>query len=108
MVQTRKTGVATYCVNLDMVIKILGLDSQEQGSKPFKGTEISANPEEVDFPQPCASLRVVHPIPDALQDRGERRDTDTRTDQHGDFEFEDILRCRTKRSVDVDAGKNLS
>jgi hypothetical protein len=97
-----------YGVDLNVVVDILGLDSQEERSEPLKGTEISADPEEVDLPQARATLGVVHPVPDTLQNRGEWRDTNTGTDQYGNFELEHILGCRTKWTIDVHSGQNLA
>jgi hypothetical protein len=53
-------------------------------------------------------LRVVHAVPDTLEDGSERCNTDTGTDKYGNFELEDILRGGTKGSVDVDSGKDLA
>jgi len=64
-----------------MVFKILCFNGQEQRPKPFKGAKVSANPEEVDLSEASLSLRIVHSIPDALQDGGERCDADTSTDK---------------------------
>lgn len=92
-----------------MVIDILSLNSQEQRTEPLKGAEISANPEEVNLPQTSArSLRVVHAVPDTLEDGGERSNTNTCTAKHGNFELEHIFGGGTKRSVNVDTGKNLA
>jgi hypothetical protein len=101
-------GWKTYSVDLNAVIVILGLDSQKQRSEPLKRSKISAHPEEVHFPQPCASLWVVHAVPDTLEDGGERRDTDTGTDEHGNFEFKDVFGGGTEGAVDVDSGKDLA
>lgn len=99
----------TYGVDLDVIIDILRLDSQQQRSEPFEGSEVSANPEEVDLPQSrTGSLRVVHAVPDTLKNGRERSDTDTGTAEDGDFELEHILRGRTERTVNVDSGKNLT
>lgn len=78
-VSSIKAGRA-YGVDLDMVVDVLRLNRQEERSEPFEGAEISADPEEVYLSEPCASLRIVHTVPDALQDGSEWRDTNTRTD----------------------------
>jgi hypothetical protein len=67
----------TYSVNLNMVIDILCFNRQQQRAEPLKGPEIPANPEEVHFPQTRAALRVVHAVPDALEDGREGGDTNT-------------------------------
>jgi hypothetical protein len=94
----------THGVDLNVVIDILGFDSQEERSEPLKRAEISADPKEVDLPQARTTLGVVHPIPDTLQDGGKWRDTNTGTDQHGNFKLKHIFRCRAKWSVDVHSG----
>lgn len=53
-------------------------------------------------------MRVVHAVPDTLENGGERRDTNTGTTEYGDFELEYVLGSGTERSVDVDAGKDLA
>jgi hypothetical protein len=101
------SGVAmerTYGVDLNVVIDILGFDGQEERSEPFKGAEISADPEEVDLPQAGTALRVVHPVPDTLENGGKWRDTNTGTNQYGNFKLENILGCRTEWSIDVHSG----
>lgn len=102
-------GHKTYGVDLDVIIDILRLDSQQQRSEPFERSEVSADPEEVDLPQSrTGSLRVVHAVPDTLKNGRERCDTDTGTTENGDFELEYILRGRTERTINVDSGKNLT
>lgn len=91
-----------------MVVQILCLNSQQQRSEPLERPEISANPEEVDFTQAGAALRVVHPVPDTLQDGSEGRDTDTCTDEDGDLEFEHVFGGGAKGAVYVDAGEDLA
>jgi hypothetical protein len=98
----------SYCVDLNMIVKILSFDSQEQRPEPLKRAEISANPEKVHFSEASAALRVVHPVPDTLEDRSERCHTDTGTDQYSDFELEHIFRGRTERTVDVNSRENLA
>lgn len=99
----------TYSMDLDVVIDILGLDRQEQRSEPLERPKISANPEEVDLSQSSAgSLRVVHAVPDTLENGSERRDTNTGTTEYGDFELEYVLGGGTEGSVNVDAGEDLA
>lgn len=87
----RRLAVMTYCVNLNVVLQVLGLDSQKERPEPLQGTKVSADPKEVHLPQPRLPLWIVHPVPNALQNRGERRHTDTRTNQNRNLELEDIL-----------------
>jgi hypothetical protein len=95
-------------MDLDTVIVVLGLNSQEQRPEPLKGSEISAHPEEVYFAKPRASLRVVHAVPDTLEDGCERRDTNTSTNEHSNFELEDVFRGGAEGTVNVDTGKDLA
>jgi hypothetical protein len=53
-------------------------------------------------------LRVVHAVPDTFEDGRKRRDTDTSTNKHSDFELEDVFGGRAKGPVDVYTGKNLA
>jgi hypothetical protein len=78
-------------VDLDMIVKILRLNSQQQRPEPLKRPEISADPEEVDLAQARPALRVVHTVPDALEDGGKGRYTDTGTDENSDLELEHVL-----------------
>ncbi len=55
-------------VDLDAVLDVLGLDGHEQRAEPLKGAKVAADPEEVDLGQPRLLLRVVHPVPDGLED----------------------------------------
>ena len=98
----------TYGVDLDVVVKILRLDSQQQRPEPLERAEISANPEEVDLSETRPALGVVHPVPDTLQNRSEGRNTNTGTDQDGDFELEHVLGSGTERTIDVDSRENLA
>jgi hypothetical protein len=95
-------------VNLNMVIDILRLDREQQRTEPLKRAEIPANPEEVHFPQARAALRVVHAVPDALEDGRERRDSNTGTDEDSDFELEHVLGGGAKGAIDVDTGQDLA
>ena len=52
-------------------------------------------------------VEVVHAVPDGLQDRGERRNTDTTTDQENRLVLGEILRRATERTVDHDTGESL-
>ena len=86
-------GVDTYGMDFDAVLKILGLDGLEQAAKPLHGAKVSDDPEEVNLPQTSLTLRIVHPIPDRLQDTGKRRDTNTCTTKNCNFILEDVLGC---------------
>ncbi len=95
-------------MNLDVVLKILSFDGQKKGTEPFERTEISADPEEVHLPQSGAALGIVHAVPDALENGGERCDTNTSTNENSNFELEHIFGGRTEGAINVYAGKNLA
>jgi len=95
-------------VDLDMVIHILGFDSEEEGAEPFEGAEITAYPEEVDFAEARLLLGVVHAVPDGFEDGCERRDTDTSTDEERDLVLEDVFGGGAKGAVDVDSREDTA
>ena len=45
--------------------------------------------------------RLQVPVHEGLQDGGERRDTDARSDEHGVLGAEDVARWSPERTVDV-------
>jgi hypothetical protein len=98
----------TYGVDFNMVVQILGFNGKQEGAEPFERSEISADPEEVHFPQPCAALREVHAVPDTLQDTCKRRDTNTCTNKYSDFKLEHVFGSGTEGPVDVDTGQDLA
>ena len=55
--------------------------------EPFSRSEIPDHPHEVDFGEASGRgvIEVVHSVPDILQDRGERRYTDTSANQEDSF-----------------------
>lgn len=87
---------------------ILSLNSQKQRPEPFEGAEITANPEEVHLVESCLLLRIVTPVPDTLQDRCEGRDTNTGSNENRNFVFENVLRCRSKWSINVNYRQSIS
>ena len=69
--------------DLDPVLRVLFLDSVQEGVEPLCGAEVTDNPNEVDLGE-AGGLRVVevvHPVPDRLEDRGEGCDTNTSTNE---------------------------
>lgn len=95
-------------VDLDAVVDILGFDSQQKRAEPLERAEISADPEEVHLAQPRLLLRVVHAIPDRLEDGGEGGHADTGTDQDGHLVLEHVFGGGAERSIDVHTGKNTA
>ena len=78
-------------MDLNMIIHILRLNRKQQAPKPLETPKIPTHPEEVDFPQPRLLLRVVHPVPDALENGCEGCDADTGADEDGGLVFEDVF-----------------
>lgn len=91
-------------VDLDAAVDVLGLDGQQQRPEPLERAEVAADPEEVHLGQPRLLLRVVHPVPDGLEDRRERRHADARSAQHRHLVLEHVLRGRPEGAVDVHPG----
>lgn len=56
-----------YCMNLNMIVHVLCLNSEQQRPEPFERAEISAYPEEIDLAKPSLLLRVIYPVPDTLE-----------------------------------------
>ena len=84
-----------------MAVHVLGFNGHQQRAKPFKRAKVPADPEEVDLAKTSLLLRVVHPVPDALQDRCKRSHTNAGSDKNGDLVLEDIFRCAAKGSIDI-------
>jgi hypothetical protein len=55
------------------LLRILGLDRLQQTVKPFGRTKVPNDPDKVDLAQASLfpSSKVVHAVPDGLEDRGE-------------------------------------
>lgn len=102
------TGASTYRVDLDVAVHILRFDGHEQRPEPFERSKVSAHPEEIHFPEPGLLLGVIHPIPDALEDRSKGGHSDARAHEHGHFVFENILRRAAKGSIHIDAGEDFA
>jgi len=85
-------------------ISLSSLDLLEQALEPTERWSITANPEELDTTERTAVAGALT-IPDVLQDGGERRYTDTRSDQHRDLDVEDILGWGTEGTVEADSGE---
>lgn len=90
-----------YGMDLDVIRQVLGLDRQQERTEPLETAKVSAYPEEVDFPQSRLLLRVVHAVPDALEDAGEGRDANTCADEQSDLVLEDVFRRASEGPVDV-------
>lgn len=95
-------------MNLNMAVHILGFDGHQERAEPLERTKIPAHPEEVDFAKTRLLLRVVHPVPDALQDGSEGGNADTGTNENSNLVLEDIFGCTAKRSIHVHSREDLS
>lgn len=95
-------------VDLDVIVHVLGLDGEQQAPEPLETPEVAAHPEEVHLAETRLLLRVVHPVPDGLENRGERRHADARADEDGCLVFEDVFGGRPEGPVDVDARKHAA
>lgn len=93
-------------MNLNELVQILGLEGQQKRLEPFERLLVSANPEEVDLVQLGGLGGVVDSVPDTLQNTGERRHSDTGSEQYRHLVLEDILRGSSEGSVNHDPGQN--
>lgn len=93
-------------MNFNPVGQILSLNCKKQRPEPFERAKVTTDPEEIHFAEPCLLPRIIHPIPNTLQDRRKRRHADARADKDGNFILEDILRGAAERSINVHPWKN--
>lgn len=95
-------------VDLDPVLCVLLLDRVQQRVEPLRRAKVADHPREVHLRQPrrLRVVEVVHPVPDRLQDRRERRHTNTRADEEHRLVVQEVLRRRAERPVDHDAGEH--
>ena len=108
LVQRVWTRALTYGMDLDVTVHILRFDGHEQRPEPFKRSKVSAYPEEIHFAEPGLLLRVIHPIPDAFENRSKGSHPDARAHEYGHFVFENVFRRAAKGSIHVDAGEDLA
>ena len=90
-------------MDLDVIIKVLGLDGHEERPKPFERTEISTDPEEVYLSKPRFLLGGIHAVPNTLKNRGEGCNSNASTHKDGNLVLEDIFGSTPKRSIDVNS-----
>lgn len=95
-------------MDLNSMGLVFTFNSREERAEPFQRSKVTADPEEVDLAQTgLGAPTVSHAVPDGLQDRGEWRHADTRTDEQHGLEFEHVFRGRTERPVDVQAREDF-
>jgi hypothetical protein len=90
-------------VDFDPTVQILSFNGRQQRPEPLEGSKITADPEKVDLAEAGPLLRIVHTVPNTLQDRRERRNANTGTAQHCHLIFEDIFGSAAKRPINVDS-----
>jgi hypothetical protein len=90
-----------------LTIHLCSLDLLEQALEPSKRRSVTADPEEFDTSEGTKSTALL-PVPDVLKDRGERGDTNTGTDEDGDFGFEDVFGGSTVGTINANDGERAS
>lgn len=95
-------------VDLNALVDVLGLDGEQQRTEPLEGAKVTANPEEVDLGKAGLGLRVVHAVPDRLENGSKGRDTNTSTDEDRDLVLEHVLGSGAEGAVDVDTGEHTA
>ena len=89
----------TCRVNLYVAVHILRFDCLEQRQEPLIRANVTAYPEKVDLPKKCLLVRVVHSVPDALQNRSERHDAHASSYKNCNFVLKDLFPRTSKRSI---------
>lgn len=84
------------------------LEGEEEGLEPLEGAGVLADPDELDTAETGGGVGAVAQVPDVLEDGGPGGDTDTGTDQNGDFVLEDVLGGGTVGAVDAESGHLLA
>jgi len=94
-------------VNIDaqeVGIHLCSLDLLEQALEPSERGSVTADPEKFDTPEGTKSTALL-PVPNVLKDGSERSDTDTGTDEDGDFGFEDVFSWSTVWTINTNNGE---
>lgn len=91
-------------MNLDVVVHVLRLDGHEQRSEPFERTKVPTHPEEVYLSKPDFLLWVAQAVPDTLEDRRERCNSNPSTNKDSNLILENIFGSTSKRSIDINSG----
>lgn len=86
----------------------LVLERREESLKPLERAGIFAHPDELDTTETGWWVGAVAQMPDVLEDRGPWRNTNTGSDQNGDFILEHILRGSTVGSINAKMGHALA
>ena len=91
-------------VDLNAVLGVLLFDGVQQGVEPLRRAEVTNDPREVHLGQArrLRGVEVVHAVPDVLEDRGERRHTDTSTDEQNGLIVEEVLGRGAEGTVNHD------
>lgn len=90
-----------------LTIHLCSFDLLEQALEPPKRGSVTADPEEFDTSESTKSTALL-PVPDVLEDGSKRSDTDTGTNEDGDFGFEDIFSGSTVWTINPNNGERAS
>lgn len=80
----------------------LGFERREQRLEPFERGSVLADPDEFDAAKTLGRVGAKAHVVDGLENRGPGSDTNTGTDEHGDFVLENVLGRCSVRSVDAE------
>jgi hypothetical protein len=86
----------------------LGFERGEERLEPFERRGVFADPDEFDAAETLGRVGAQAEVVDGLEDRGPRCDTNTGTDEDGDFVLKDILGGSSVGSVNLEAGHLLA
>jgi len=94
--------------DFDTVLGVLFFDGVQEGVEPFGAAEVSDDPGEVDLGKPrrLRIIKVIHPIPNILQNTRKRRHTNTRSNQKHSLEIQKVLRRTAKGSIHHHTGQH--
>lgn len=86
----------------------LSLERREEDLEPFEGGGVFANPDEFDTSETGWWVGTIAHVPDVLENSSPGSNTDTGSDENGDFVVEDILSWCSVGTVDLDLRHLLS
>jgi len=95
-------------INLDPVLRILFFNGVQERVEPFGSPKVADDPGKVDFGEASrlGIIKVVHSVPNRLEDGSKRSDADTSTDQEYRLILQEILTSASERTIDHDSGQN--
>jgi hypothetical protein len=112
----RRVGIhflRQVCVDAQELVAVaaaegLRFERGEQRLEPFERRSVFADPDELDAAETLGRVGAQAEVVDGLENRGPGCDTNTGTDEDGDFVLEDVLSGRSVRSVNLEAGHLLT